>query len=130
VVSSGGKAVRLFINLGKKDGFYPEHLIDLINKNTSGKKIPLGQIDLMRNFSFFEVEESYKDNLLEALKDVQYMNRKVILEVAQEKSKDDGERSSYRRDKGDGNSFRRDKGFKKSYHDKEFRRDKKKKAKR
>jgi len=130
VVSDGGKAVRLFINLGKKDGFYPEHLIDLINKNTSGKKIPLGQIDLMRNFSFFEVEESYKDKLLEALKDVEYMNRKVILEVAQEKSKDDGERSSYRRDKGDGSSFRRDKGFKKSYHDKDFRRDKKKKAKR
>lgn len=130
IVSEGGKAVRLFINLGKKDGFYPEHLIDLINKNTSGKKIPLGQIDLMRNFSFFEVEESYKDKLLEALNDVQYMNRKVILEVAQEKAKDDNERSSFRRDKGEGRSFRKDKGFKKSYHDKEFRRDKKKKAKR
>jgi ATP-dependent RNA helicase DeaD len=117
---SSGKYSRLFINLGKKDGFYPEQLIDLINKNTSGKKIPLGQIDLMQNFSFFEVEEAFRDKLIDSLKDVNYMNRKVIVEVAQEKPKDDGERGSYRRDKG----------FKKSYHDKEFRRDKKKKQRR
>jgi ATP-dependent RNA helicase DeaD len=116
--NESGKYVRLFINLGKKDGFYPEHLIDLINKNTSGRKIPLGKIDLMKNFSFFEVEDTYADKLLDILKDVKYMNRKVVLEVAQEKPKDEGERGVYRRDKG----------FKKSYHDKEPRREKKKKV--
>jgi ATP-dependent RNA helicase DeaD len=118
--SGSGKYSRLFINLGKKDGFYPEHLIDLINKNTTGRKIPLGQIDLMLNFSFFEVEESYTDNLIESLKDVNYMNRKVIVEIAQEKQKDDGERRN----------FRKDKGFKKPYQQKDFRRDRKKKARR
>ncbi len=116
--SVNGKYTRLFINLGKKDGFYPEHLIDLINKNTSGRKIPLGKIDLMKSFSFFEVEETFTDKLLDSLKDVKYMNRKVVLEVAQEKPKDDGDRGSYRRDKG----------FKKSYHEKEFRGDRKKKV--
>jgi len=116
--SANGKYTRLFINLGKKDGFYPEHLIDLINKNTSGRKIPLGKIDLMKSFSFFEVEETFTDKLLDSLKDVKYMNRKVVLEVAQEKPKDDGDRGSYRRDKG----------FKKSYHEKEFRGDRKKKV--
>ncbi len=35
-----GKYTRLFINLGKTDGFYPEQLIELINKNTKGKKDP------------------------------------------------------------------------------------------
>ncbi len=113
-----GKYTRLFINLGKKDGFYPEHLIDLINKNTNGRKIPLGKIDLMKSFSFFEVEETFTDKLLDSLKDVKYMNRKVVLEIAQEKPKGDGDRGSYRRDKG----------FKKSYHEKEFRGDRKKKV--
>jgi ATP-dependent RNA helicase DeaD len=116
---ASGKYSRLFINLGKKDGFYPEHLIDLINKNTNGKRIPLGQIDLMKNFSFFEVEDTYTDKLLDALKDVKYMNRKVLVEVAQEKPKNEV----------DGGNYRRDKGFKKSYHEKEFRRDRKKKTK-
>ena len=116
--SATGKYSRLFINLGKKDGFFPEHLIDLINKNTSGKKIPLGKIDLMQNFSFFEVEEAYTDKLIDSLKDVKFMNRKVVVEVAQEKPKEDNDRGNYRRDKG----------FKKSYHEKEFRKDRKKKA--
>ena len=118
--SVSGKYTRLFINLGKKDGFYPEHLIDLINKNTRGKMIPLGKIDLMKNFSFFEVEDTYTDKLLGALKDVTYMNRKVVLEVAQEKPKDEG----------DGGKYGRDKGFKKSHLEKEFRRDRKKKQRR
>jgi ATP-dependent RNA helicase DeaD len=117
--SGTGKYSRLFINLGKKDGFYPEHLIDLINKNTSGRMIPLGKIDLMKNFSFFEVEESYTDKLLDSLKDVKYMNRKVVLEIAQEKPKDEDE----------GGNYRRDKNFKKSYHEKGFRGERKKKVK-
>ena len=117
--SGNRKYSRLFINLGKKDGFYPEHLIDLINKNTSGKMIPLGKIDLMKNFSFFEVEENYTDKLLDSLKDVKYMNRKVVLEIAQEKPKDEDE----------GGNYRRDKGFKKSYHEKGYRSERKKKVK-
>jgi ATP-dependent RNA helicase DeaD len=117
--SSNGKYSRLFINLGKKDGFYPEHLIDLINKNTSGRMIPLGKIDLMKNFSFFEVEESYTDKLLDSLKDVKYMNRKVVLEIAQEKPREEGE----------GGNYRRDKSFKKSYYEKGFRSERKKKVK-
>jgi ATP-dependent RNA helicase DeaD len=120
VESTSGRYKRLFINLGKKDGFYPEHLIDLINKNISGKKIPLGQIDLMQNFSFFEVEDTYTDKIINSLKDVNYMNRTVVVEIAQEKPKEGEERGMYRRDKG----------FKKNYHDKEFRRDRKKKQKR
>jgi ATP-dependent RNA helicase DeaD len=121
VESGSGRYKRLFINLGKKDGFYPEHLIDLINKNTSGKKIPLGQIDLMQNFSFFEVEEMYTDKLIDSLKDVNYMNRKVVVEIAQEKPKDEGERVGFRRD--------RKKGFKKPYQQKDFRRDNDRKKK-
>lgn len=82
----GTKYSRIFINMGKKDGFYPEQLIDLINKNTSGKKIPLGKIDLMKTFSFFEVEERYSKNLMDALADVRFMNRRIVVEFAQEKA--------------------------------------------
>jgi ATP-dependent RNA helicase DeaD len=120
VEKTSGRYKRLFINLGKKDGFYPEHLIDLINKNTPGKKIPLGQIDLMQNFSFFEVDETCTDRLLNSLKDISFMNRKVSVEIAQERPKDDTERPAYRRDKG----------FRKNHREKEFRREKKKRQKR
>lgn len=99
------KYTRLFINFGKSDGFYPEQLIDLINSNTKGKKIPIGKIDLLKSFSFFEVEESYSDYLINALNKAKFDDRKVVVEIAQEKDgksnrgENSGKRSSGRPDK-------------------------------
>jgi ATP-dependent RNA helicase DeaD len=77
---------RLFINLGKSDGFYPEQLIDLINQNTKGKKVPIGKIDLLKSFSFFEVDPSFADYLIGALNNAKFMDRRVAVEIAQEKT--------------------------------------------
>jgi ATP-dependent RNA helicase DeaD len=81
-----GNFKRLFINLGKSDGFYPEQLIDLVNTNTRGRKIPIGKIDLLKSFSFFEVEANHSDALIGALNNAKFMDRKVVVEVAQEKN--------------------------------------------
>ena len=42
---------RLFINLGKADGFYPSTLIEMINDNVKGHA-SIGRIDVLPNFSF------------------------------------------------------------------------------
>jgi ATP-dependent RNA helicase DeaD len=92
------KYKRLFINLGKTDGFYPEQLIELVNKNTKGRKVPIGQIDLMKTFSFFEVEEQYSDEIIGALNNAKFNDRRVAVEIAQErKEKDESERGSDKR---------------------------------
>jgi ATP-dependent RNA helicase DeaD len=80
-----GEYKRLFINLGKTDGFFPEQMIDLINKNTTGKKVPIGKIDLLKTFSFFEVEASYAEELIEVLNKARFNDRSVTVEIAQEK---------------------------------------------
>jgi ATP-dependent RNA helicase DeaD len=84
--SYDGKYTRLFINLGKTDGFYPEQLIELVNSNTKGKKIPIGKIDLLKTFSFFEVGSEYAEYLIGALNNLTYLDRRVGIEVAQEKT--------------------------------------------
>jgi len=81
-----GNYTRLFINLGKADGFFPEQLIELVNSNTRGKKVPIGKIDLLKTFSFFEVEASYATDLIAALTDTTFMDRRVAVEGAQEKT--------------------------------------------
>jgi ATP-dependent RNA helicase DeaD len=81
-----GKYTRLFINLGKSDGFYPEQLIELVNSNTRGRKIPIGKIDLLKGFSFFEVEEAYADDLMEVLNRAKFLEKRVAVEIAKEKS--------------------------------------------
>ncbi|WP_018108140.1 DEAD/DEAH box helicase [Bacteroides propionicifaciens] len=83
---------RLFINLGKTDNFYPSELIELLNKNTS-KRVDLGRIDLMRNFSFFEVEEREARMVLDSLNNKSWGDRKIVVELAG----DDSNKSSSRK---------------------------------
>jgi ATP-dependent RNA helicase DeaD len=76
---------RLFINLGKTDNLTPELLIDIVNKCTKGKKIPIGKIDLMKSFSFFEVEREAAGMVIKSLNDALFQNRKIVIEHAQER---------------------------------------------
>ena len=74
---------RMFINLGKIDKFYPNELINLLNDNTN-RRIELGRIDPMQNYSFFEVEEDATNTVLKALNRAKWEGRKVVVEVASE----------------------------------------------
>ncbi len=74
---------RLFINLGKTDSFFPSDLIGLLNNNTRGR-IELGRIDLMQNFSFFEVPEKEAINVVKALSRAKWNGRKVVVEISSE----------------------------------------------
>lgn len=73
---------RLFINLGKLDGLYPKELIGLVNDNTRGERINLGRIDLMREFSFFEVENQQVKTLIKSMKNSTFRNRRVDVTIA------------------------------------------------
>lgn len=78
---------RLFINLGKMDNFFPNELIGLLNGNTRGR-VELGRIDLMKNFSFFEVDEKEAGNVVKALNRANWNGRKVSVEIAGEEGKE------------------------------------------
>ena len=91
---------RLFLNLGKSDGFYTNQIIELVNRNLKKERIQIGRIDLMQNFSFFEVIESQAQMVIKALNKVNLNNRKVVVEVAGEntgKSDKSGKKRSEKR---------------------------------
>ena len=77
---------RLFLNLGKTDGFYANQIIELINRNMKKQRTTIGRIDLMQNFSFFEVAEKQANDVISALNKVNLNGRKVVVEVAGENS--------------------------------------------
>ena len=74
---------RLFLNLGKTDGIRPQSIIGLLNDNISGRKIEVGRIDLMKNFSFFEVREADRDRVVQNLDGIKAFGRRVSVESAQ-----------------------------------------------
>ncbi len=91
---------RLFLNLGKTDGFYAKEIMKLVNDHVHGK-VEIGRIDLMKNFSFFEVAEEEADRVIQFLNKVQVKGRRVNVEVATgETSEDKGKKNAKRRDSG------------------------------
>ena len=74
---------RLFLNLGKNDGIRPQTIIGLLNDNISGRKIDIGRIDLMKNFSFFEVREADRDRVIQNLDGIKVAGKRISVELAQ-----------------------------------------------
>ncbi|MBN9313255.1 MAG: DEAD/DEAH box helicase [Chryseobacterium sp. 39-10] len=78
--------VRFFFNLGKRDQLKKVDMLDIINKATSkskSKKRPdIGEIEIMEKFSFFEVEKSFKDDVLRGLPSIKFKGKEMRAEVA------------------------------------------------
>lgn len=73
---------RLFINVGRTDNVNPATLMGLINDFVPGK-VRIGRIDLLQNFSFFEVPEGDTAKVISSLKSQDYEGRRLSVEVAQ-----------------------------------------------
>ena len=81
---------RLFINLGKNDGFYPGEVMQFINRNTHGARQQVGHIDLMPSFCTIEVPERDAKKLIRALNGAFYHNKKVLCKFDGGKTKGGG----------------------------------------
>ncbi len=75
---------RFYINLGYKDSLTPRDLIGLINRCTRKRNIDIGRIDLMKTFSFFEVDQKSTFHIISGFKGVEYNRREVVVQVAAE----------------------------------------------
>lgn len=84
---------RLFINVGKMDGVNPATLMGFINDNVKGK-VPVGRIDLMKNFSFFEVPEEIAPKVVKTFKGMYVEDRKLIVEISREEGSGAKEKKS------------------------------------
>jgi len=96
-----GGYTRLFINLGRLDSFFPNNLIDMVNSNIKGKRVNIGKIELMKNFSFFEIEDKSSQEVIEALSKTQFNGRRVAVDIASKpnSSEDEGKRKRVNQDK-------------------------------
>ena len=67
---------RLFINLGKRDGFYPGELMQTLNRFVGGRQ-EVGHIDLLDTISYFEVPEKDAKKVMIQLTGIRYKGRTV-----------------------------------------------------
>ena len=100
---------RLFINVGKNQGLNAQRLMGLINESTRERNIAIGKIDIMKSFSFFEIDKQFTDKVLDGLNSSVFESVKVNSEIAKEKPKGgDSDRGSKRneRNRSEGNRSR------------------------
>ena len=74
---------RLFINLGKADGFYPGEIMQYLNKHVQGRQ-EVGHIDLLNKFAYIEVPEKDAKKVMKALNGTEYKGRTVRCNDADE----------------------------------------------
>ena len=84
---------RLFINLGKKDGFYPGELMQFLNKNVKGH-VEVGHIDLLTTMSYFEVPEEDAQRVMKFVNGQNYKGRDVRCNDADESRESRSSRAS------------------------------------
>lgn len=74
---------RLFVNLGKDDGFYPGEVMQFINRNVQGR-VAVGHIDLLGKISYIEVPEADANRVMQGLSGATYKGRDVRCNDADE----------------------------------------------
>ena len=87
---------RFYINLGKMDNLNPAVLIGLINDNLKKKNVEIGQIEILKNFSFFEIDKNQTDDVLKNFQNTQFKNRSIIVEVTKKSKSSAGSRRKKR----------------------------------
>jgi ATP-dependent RNA helicase DeaD len=84
---------RLFINLGKRDGFYPGELMQMLNRFVGGRQ-EVGHIDLLDTISYFEVPEKDAKKVMIQLTGIRFKGRQVRCNDSEDKgAANQGDRS-------------------------------------
>ena len=74
-----------YINLGSKNKLNPNRLMGIINESLRSGDATIGKIEIMKKFSFFELEESKKSLLLKNIKRQEFEGEPILVEVANDK---------------------------------------------
>ncbi len=91
---------RFYVNIGEKNGLTVPKMIGLINDYLKRRDVAIGKIDIMRKFSFFEIDTEHAGIVAEGFRDARFAG--VQLEVQTSKpemfgEKPTGERSFERK---------------------------------
>ncbi len=82
-----GPMVRLHINIGKRKGVSPRHILSAMLESTGMSKNYIGNIDLYDKFTFVEVPKDVAEEIIEKVDGTKIRGIKVKVEVANPKRK-------------------------------------------
>jgi ATP-dependent RNA helicase DeaD len=78
---------RFFMSLGSKDGIDPVTVIGMINKNTRNRRIEIGKIEILKSFSFFEIDSRNESVVQSAFKEATFKGSPIHVELSKPDTK-------------------------------------------
>jgi len=119
---SNTKFSRIFLNIGNKNGLAPRDIIDMINNSPELRKAEIGKIEILKKFSFFEIEKAF-DATVQTIMTNQIINGVTLsAEIALPKNE---ERPDYKKGKSYGSEKKKEFSKTKRKEKPAFRKDKK-----
>ena len=98
---SSNNFTRLFLNVGKKENLTPLRLIGIINNALDSGNIEIGKIEILKNFSFFEIDSKAADKLASAIQTQSFEGRDLSVEIANAPTGGDKSRKKEKRNRKD-----------------------------
>jgi ATP-dependent RNA helicase DeaD len=115
---------RFHINVGSKNNINPVKLIGLINDNLKSKNMEIGKIEIMKGFSFFEIDEKFSKPLVGALDGKSFNGITVKIENSKPAPSDKKDRTRKDSFKKSGSTSRPKNRLKRSMDNRKFRKKK------
>ena len=84
---SSSSMVRMHINIGKRKGVSPRHILSGLLEVTGLPKKAVGDIDVYDKFTFIEVPREYEEEVLDGLNDSRIKGTRIKVEIANPKRK-------------------------------------------
>lgn len=78
------KFTKFFLNVGKKDGIFPQHLIAEINDLSGLPRIQIGKIEIMKNTALIEADSKFAPQVLEAFQHLVVNGKRVSVKVVED----------------------------------------------
>ncbi|MBF24932.1 MAG: DEAD/DEAH box helicase [Flavobacteriales bacterium] len=97
--STDKQLVRFHMNVGKKNGVGAQHILGLINDKIQKRNIFIGKIDIMKSFSFFEIEQEQEISIIKKLNNIKWRGAQLKVEKAKEFTKEKVLKSKKKRKK-------------------------------
>ena len=76
---------KFYINIGFKNKINPGRLIGMINECLDSRDAVIGHIEILKKFSFFEIEGKYEAQLVNSIKNKKFEGIPLLIESAKEK---------------------------------------------
>ncbi len=81
---NASKFKRVFVSVGKRDGLNPARLIGLVNELFRSDEFSIGKIEVLKNFSFIELEKDVADLFVNGVSHLEFEGVPVNVEYAEE----------------------------------------------